>query len=64
MRVNYEVIASKVADFEFNDVTFEVGGKNKSKKQIRNIENRFIIKDEIEYDFGNVVLLWQFGLLY
>jgi predicted AAA+ superfamily ATPase len=64
MRVNYDVIASKVADFEFNDITFEVGGKNKAKKQISNIENGFIIKDDIEYGFGNVIPLWQFGLMY
>jgi len=45
-------------------LTFEVGGKNKSKKQISSIENGFIIKDDIEYGFGNVVPLWQFGLIY
>jgi len=64
MRVNYAIIASKVADFEIDDLTFEVGGKNKSKKQISKIEKGFIIKDDIEYGFGNVVPLWQFGLIY
>jgi len=43
---------------------FEIGGENKTKKQIRDLENSFIVKDDIEYGYGNVIPLWHFGMLY
>ncbi len=43
---------------------FEIGGKNKTKKQIRDLENAFIVKDDIEFGYGNVIPLWHFGMLY
>ena len=42
----------------------EVGGKNKSFKQIQDIEDSFIAADEIEVGFGNKIPLWLFGFLY
>jgi predicted AAA+ superfamily ATPase len=44
--------------------TFEVEGKNKDKSQIRDIENAFIVADDIEYGFGNKIPLLLFGFLY
>jgi len=64
MRVKYDVFASPVADFLVTDKTFEVGGKNKGQKQIEGIENGYIVKDDIENGFLNVIPLWQFGLTY
>ena len=56
---------SKQADFVVdNKYTFEIGGKNKTKKQIHGIENSFVVKDNIEYGFDNVIPLWLFGFLY
>jgi len=43
---------------------FEVGGKDKSQKQILNLENAFIASDGIEYGFQNKIPLWLFGFLY
>ena len=43
--------------------TFEIGGKNKSKKQIKNIKNAFIVKDNIEIGQDNIIPLWLFGFL-
>lgn len=43
---------------------FEVGGKNKSGKQIKETSNAYIVADNIEYGFGNKIPLWQFGMLY
>jgi len=43
---------------------FEVGGKNKGFKQIRDIPNSFVIADDIEIGFGNKIPLWLFGFLY
>ena len=57
--------ASKRADFIVNNYyTFEIGGKNKQQKQIRNIENSFIVKDNIEIGTDNIIPLWLFGFLY
>ena len=63
-RVFADVIASPLSDFLIDDMTFEVGGKSKSQKQIQNIEKSFIVKDNIETGYMNVVPLWQFGMGY
>lgn len=64
MRVGYDVIASPVSDFLIDDMTFEVGGKNKKQKQLQGIEKGYVVKDDIESGYMNVIPLWQFGLNY
>jgi len=55
----------KKGDFLVDDkYIFEIGGKNKTKKQIKNIENSFIVKDDIEVGSSNIIPLWIFGFLY
>lgn len=63
-RVKYDVFSSKESDFCINEYTFEVGGKNKGKKQIQNIMNGYVVRDDIEYATDNIIPLWAFGLLY
>lgn len=43
---------------------FEIGGKEKSKKQIAGIDNAYIASDELEYGYQNKIPLWLFGFLY
>jgi hypothetical protein len=57
-------ITSPVSDFLVGDRTFEVGGRNKKQKQIRDIKKAYVVKDDIEYGALNVIPLWMFGLLY
>ena len=64
MRVNHVVTSSKESDFKVGKYTFEVGGRNKGSKQIEGIPDAYIVKDEIEYAYLNVVPLWAFGLNY
>ncbi|MDD4968861.1 MAG: AAA family ATPase [Paludibacter sp.] len=65
LNVNYKTNASKVSDFLVVDkYTLEVGGKNKSQKQIETVDNAFVVKDDIEIGSGNVIPLWLFGFLY
>jgi predicted AAA+ superfamily ATPase len=64
MRVNHEIRSSQTADFVVDKYIFEVGGRSKSQKQIKDRENAFIVKDDIESGYLNVCPLWQFGLLY
>lgn len=64
MRVRHQVLASSISDFKIDNLTFEVGGKNKGQKQIRNVSDSYIVKDDIEQGYLNVIPLWQFGLTY
>lgn len=64
MRVNHDVVASPVSDFLIDDMTFEVGGKNKKQKQIKEVDSGFVVKDDIETGYQNVIPLWQMGLEY
>jgi predicted AAA+ superfamily ATPase len=43
---------------------FEIGGKSKSGKQIKETSNSFIVADNIEYGFDKKIPLWLFGMLY
>ena len=43
---------------------FEVGGKGKSFSQIKDIEESFVVSDNMEIGHGNKIPLWLFGLLY
>ena len=64
MRVVSDVISSRISDFEIDGKTFEVGGKNKGKKQITDAKERYVVKDDIEFGSGNIIPLWAFGLMY
>ena len=47
-----------------NQYTFEIGGKNKSSKQIQGINDAYVVKDDIEIGSAGVIPLWLFGFLY
>ena len=53
------------ADFLLDDrYIVEIGGRSKKKDQVNKSENSFLVKDDIETGFGNVIPLWLFGFLY
>jgi predicted AAA+ superfamily ATPase len=65
LRVNHKVSYPENGDFLIDDkYLFEIGGQNKSQKQIDGIENAFIAADGIEYSVGNKIPLWLFGFMY
>ena len=64
MRVTTDVISSRISDFEIVDKTFEVGGKKKGKKQIADAAQGYVVKDDIELGYDNIIPLWAFGLTY
>jgi len=65
MSKDHEMIAPKQGDFLVDaKFSFEVGGKNKSFNQIKELKNSFVASDEIESGFGNRLPLWLFGFLY
>jgi hypothetical protein len=64
MGVDHDVFLSEVADFTIENYTFEIGGKNKGKKQIAGLDKAYIVKDDIERGYMNTVPLWAFGFNY
>jgi predicted AAA+ superfamily ATPase len=59
------IYVSKQGDFLVdNTYTFEVGGKNKGFKQIKDLSNSYVASDEIDIGYKNKIPLWLFGFLY
>jgi len=65
LRAKHKVNTAKNGDFTIDgNIIFEIGGKNKTNSQIKNIENAYIAADNIETGFANKIPLWLFGFLY
>ena len=60
-RLNISDKADFLVDAKY---TIEVGGKNKKYKQIKDLENSFVVSDGIEIGSANKIPLWLFGFLY
>ncbi|MBN1769480.1 MAG: AAA family ATPase [Prolixibacteraceae bacterium] len=61
----HHITLPETGDFLVDNIyTFEVGGKNKQMKQIKDTKNGFIVKDDIEIGAMNIIPLWLFGFLY
>lgn len=63
-RVCNDVRSSDISDFEIGNKVFEIGGRKKGQKQIENASDGYIVKDDIESGYANVIPLWAFGLNY
>ena len=63
-RVLNEVTSSSVSDFEIDGRVFEIGGRKKGQKQIQSVADGYVVKDDIESGYANVIPLWAFGLNY
>lgn len=56
---------SKQGDFIIDEkYRVEIGGKNKSFKQIKDLPHSFVVADEIERGKANKIPLWLFGFVY
>lgn len=65
LKKKHDVFFSIESDFYVdNKYTFEIGGKNKKRKQIQGVENSYIIADNIEYGTDRRIPIWLFGFLY
>ncbi len=64
LKATHAITSSDVADFKVGEYTFEVGGKKKGQRQIKDIANGYVVKDDIEHGYRNEIPLWAFGLLY
>ena len=63
-RVLNEVTSSSVSDFEIDGRVFEIGGRKKGQKQSQSVADGYVVKDDIESGYANVIPLWAFGLNY
>lgn len=65
MKHIHEIHLAEKGDFLINKkYTFEIGGKNKATKQIKGIENGFVVRDDIEIGSLNIIPLYLFGFMY
>lgn len=61
----HKIHMPKKGDFLVNNkFTFEVGGKEKSAKQLTGVKNAWVVNDDLEYPTGKHLPLWMFGCLY
>jgi len=58
------VFYSSIGDYTIGKHHFEIGGKNKTKKQIHDQANAYLVKDEILHASKGVIPLYLFGFLY
>ncbi len=62
---HFHVTYPKTGDFLVDGkYVFEVGGKGKTFKQIRETPDAFLAVDDTEYGYKNKIPLWLFGFLY
>ncbi len=61
---HYPVFYNEQGDFKVNDNVFEVGGKNKSFKQMKGNENGYILSDGIVTGFKKKIPLYLLGFFY
>ena len=65
LSLKHNVSSANKGDFLIDGTyTFEVGGINKTFKQIKDLPESYIAKDDLETGYGNNIPLWLFGLLY
>lgn len=65
VRVHHDLSYPAKGDFMVDEqYSFEIGGKNKSFKQLEGVSHAYVVADDIESGFGNKIPLWLFGFLY
>lgn len=63
--VKHKVFLHNKADFIIdNKYIFEIGGRNKDTKQIKDLKNAYLFVDDIEIGYHNRIPLWMLGFLY
>jgi predicted AAA+ superfamily ATPase len=65
LQQNHDVSFTQETDFCIDGkYHFEIGGKNKSTIQVRNLEYAYLALDGLTIGFQNEIPLWLFGFLY
>ncbi len=65
LQQNHKVTYTEQTDFCIDGkYYFEIGGKNKSTKQIKDLNNAYLALDGLTTGYRNEIPLWLFGFLY
>jgi len=65
LQEQHRLTTTKKGDFIVDGkYTFEIGGKGKSFKQIKDLENAFLVQDTDSTENMYKIPLWLFGFLY
>ncbi len=64
LAVNHVVASAPSGDFRVGPYTFELGGRNKTGRQVKDIPNAYVVKDDIEQKGFKELPLWSFGFNY
>ncbi len=65
MKYLHEIHLAEKGDFLVDRTyTFEIGGKNKTTKQIKGVENSYVVRDDMEVGSLNIIPIYLFGFLY
>lgn len=65
LRVSHQLHLPPKGDFIVdNTYVFEVGGSAKGIKQIKDVDNAYVVADNIEIGFDRKIPLWLFGFLH
>jgi predicted AAA+ superfamily ATPase len=61
---NLSVFYSTLGDYTVENHSFEIGGKNKTRHQLKDKQNALVVKDGILHPSPNILPLYLFGFLY
>ena len=64
LNTGLQVTLPKQGDFLIDNTIVEVGGKNKTMKQIAGLKNAVTAVDDLEIGYGKRIPLWLFGMMY
>lgn len=65
LQINHKVTYTEQTDFCVDGkYYFEIGGKSKTSKQIKDLDNAYLAIDGLTIGFRNEIPLWLFGFLY
>ena len=65
LQQNHDVTYIEQTDFCIDEkYYFEIGGKNKNTKQIKDLDHAYLALDGLTVGFRNEIPLWLFGFLY
>lgn len=61
---NLDIFHARQGDYQILDDIFEIGGKNKTRKQIQSLSKAYLVKDDILIGSHKEIPLMHFGFLY
>lgn len=60
----FSVYYSKIGDYKISEHLFDIGGKNKTRQQLKDLSRATLVKDDINFSFDKSIPLIDFGFLY